>query len=137
MNASAVALLGYCAWTLLLLTTLGGLRVGLVVGRGRKPNSFTPQGDDVSAFSQRLCRVHANCYESFPIFGGLLLLALALDLAAITDGLALVALAARVGQSVVHLLSTSVMAVNLRFAFFLLQVGIWLYWVWKLAVVLL
>jgi hypothetical protein len=39
----------------------------------------------------------------------------------LTDGLALWFLAARIGQSAVHLLSTSPAAVNARFAFYLVQ----------------
>jgi hypothetical protein len=39
----------------------------------------------------------------------------------LTDGLAMWFLAARIAQSVVHLLSTSTAAVNARFAFYLAQ----------------
>lgn len=128
MHHTAIALYAYVSWTLLMLVLLGGLRVYNVMAKGKPANSFSPQGDDVSAYSARLCRVHANCYESFPVFGGLLILSLLTDLTQITDGLALVAVAARVGQSLVHLVSTSVMAVNVRFAFFLAQLVIWVYW---------
>jgi hypothetical protein len=58
-----------------------------------------------------------------------MLLALATNSAAITNGLALLLLAARIGQSVAHLMSTSVIAVQIRFAFFLVQIGICFYWV--------
>ena len=133
MSTSALALLGFSVWTLALLLTIGLLRVALTVSRKRAPNSFSPQGDDVSPFSARLCRAHANCYESFPIFGGLLLLALVSDLTHLTDGLAFIALAARIAQSVVHLVSTSSLAVQIRFAFFAVQVGIWIYWAYRLA----
>jgi hypothetical protein len=59
-------------------------------------------------------------------------LALTTGSTAITDPLALVALACRVGQSMVHIVSNSVMAVNIRFSFFLAQVGIACYWIVKL-----
>jgi hypothetical protein len=39
---------------------------------------------------------------------------------------------ARIGQSVVHLISTSVPAVLLRFALFVLQIGIVVCWLWQL-----
>jgi hypothetical protein len=61
--------------------------------------------------------------------GGVMLLALATDSAAITNGLALPLLAARLGQSITHLISTSALAVQIRFAFFLAQIGICVYWV--------
>jgi uncharacterized MAPEG superfamily protein len=132
MNASTLALTGYIAWFLALLLTLGGLRAGAVLTAHRAPNSFKPDGSDMSPFAGRLVRAHANCYESFPFFGGTLLLALATGSTAITDPLALIALACRVGQSTVHLASTSVMAVNVRFSLFLAQVAIVAYWLVKL-----
>ena len=132
MNASALALTGYIAWFLALLLTLGGARAATVVTAHRAPNSFKPDGSDMSPFAARLTRAHANCYESFPFLGGTLLLALATGSTAITDPLALVALACRVGQSTVHLASTSVMAVNVRFSLFLAQIGIGAYWLIKL-----
>jgi uncharacterized MAPEG superfamily protein len=116
----------------LLLLLLGGTRAGAVMTAGRKPNSFKPDGSDVSPFAARLTRAHANCYEGFPFFGGTLLLALATGSTAITDPLALIALACRVAQSTVHMISTHVMAVNLRFAFLLAQVGIVVYWLFHL-----
>jgi uncharacterized MAPEG superfamily protein len=132
MNASALALTGYVAWYLALLLALGGARATAVLTAHRAPNSFRPDGTDMSRFAARLTRAHANCYEGFPFFGGTLLVALATGSTAITDPLALVALACRIGQSTVHLISTSVIAVNIRFAFLLAQIGIVAYWLLKL-----
>lgn len=132
MNASALALTGYLGWFLILLLTLASVRVSAVLTARRAPNSFRPDGTDMTPFVARLVRAHANCYEAFPIIGGALLLALATGNTAITDPLAMVVLGCRVGQSVVHLLSVSNMAVNLRFAFFGAQVGIAAYWLIQL-----
>lgn len=129
MNPSIAAFLGYVSWMLVLLGILASVRVGLSVTGKKAPNSFDPSGADVSPFSNRLCRAHANCYESFPIFGGLLLLAIATDTTAITDGLAYFLIGARVLQSVTHLASTSNLAVQVRFAFFVAQFLIGVYWV--------
>jgi hypothetical protein len=129
MNASVIALLVYVSWMILLLGILGSLRVGLTLAGKRAPNSFCPDGSDVSPFSVRLCRTHANCYESFPIIGGLLLLAIATSSTVITDGLAYYLVGARILQSIVHLISTSNIAVQVRFAFFLAQLGIAVSWV--------
>lgn len=41
-------------------------------------------------------------------------------------------LVARSAQSVTHLVSVSVLAVNVRFAFFALQLAIAIYWTWAL-----
>jgi hypothetical protein len=129
MSPSIVALLGYIAWMLALLAMLASIRVSLSLAGKKAPNSFDPSGADVSPFSNRLCRAHANCYEHFPIFGGLLLLAIATDATAVTDGLAYYFLGARVLQSMVHLISTSNLAVQVRFAFFLAQFLIGIWWV--------
>jgi uncharacterized MAPEG superfamily protein len=129
MNPSIAAFLGYVTWMLVLLGLLASVRVNLSVTGKKAPNSFDPSGADVSPFSNRLCRAHANCYESFPIFGGLLLLAIATDTTAVTDGLAYFLIGARVLQSVTHLASTSNLAVQVRFAFFVAQFLIGIYWV--------
>jgi len=97
----------------------------------RAPNSFAPDGADVSPLVNRLCRAHANSYEGFPIFGGLMLLAIALDATTITDGLAMVLIGARVLQALTHLTCTSNLAVQVCFTFFLVQVVIAAWWVWQ------
>jgi uncharacterized MAPEG superfamily protein len=129
MNATIIALLGYIAWTLILLVALAFYRTGLVMNKKKAPNGFKADGSDSPPFGQRLTRAQANCVESFAFIGGLLLLALVTDSAVITNGLAHVLLVARLGQSISHLISTSVLAVQVRFAFFLIQVAICLYWI--------
>lgn len=129
MNPSSLALLGYAAWTLLLLGAIAVLRSSLTLSGRRAANQFAPAGDDVSPFSGRLCRAHANCYESLPAFACLVLLAVTSGQSQVTDPLALWALAARIGQSATHLVSTSSLAVQVRFAFFLAQLLIQLWWV--------
>ncbi|MHB1529727.1 MAG: MAPEG family protein [Acidiferrobacteraceae bacterium] len=133
MNPSVLALIGYIAWTATLLAGIAALRIW-VASTGRHPaNSFRPDGSDVSPFSGRLCRAHANCYEHFPLIGGTLLLAIASNTTMITNGLALWLLAARVAQSTVHLISSTVRVVQLRFAFFVVQYAIVLYWIYELS----
>jgi uncharacterized MAPEG superfamily protein len=129
MSVTALALLGYIGWTLLLIIINEVMRSWLVLSRKKTSASFNPDGTDVSPFAHRLARAHANCYESFPIIGGLLLLALATDLAFITDSLALWVLAARIAQSTTHLVSASNMAVNIRFTFFAVQLVIAVVWI--------
>jgi uncharacterized MAPEG superfamily protein len=127
MNATALALTGFIGWFILLLLSLGGVRI-LATLKGKAPNSFRPDGTDVSDFAVRLVRAHANCYESFPFVGGLMLLAMATQTTEITNPLALIVLTARIGQSSIHLVSTSNLAVQARFSLFLVQVVISLYW---------
>lgn len=133
MNATAIALLGYIGWFLLLLGGIAVFRLTVSLSQGKPANSFRPDGADVSPFSARLCGAHTNGYESFPFMGGLLLLALATNNTAVTDPLALAALASRIAQSSVNLVSTSVGAVQIRFAFFLVQFFIAVYWTIQLS----
>ena len=132
MSNSALALLGFVSWTLLLLVMIGGMRSVLVLSGKRAANQFLPDGSDVSMFSNRLCRAHANCYENLPVFAAVILLALVMGRNGITDPLALWFLGARVVQSATHLISTSHYAVLVRFTFFLAQWAILVYWVFRL-----
>jgi len=133
MSPSLSALLGYVAWMLVLLGVLATLRSALTLSGARPANAFDPGGADVSPFSGRLCRAHANCYEFFPVFGGLLVVAVLAQKTGVTDPLAHLALAARVAQSSVHLISTSVAAVTIRFGFFGAQFAIAVWWTLGLA----
>ncbi|CAM2064936.1 MAPEG family protein [Sulfidibacter corallicola] len=137
MNPTGLALIGYIAWLLLLVTMLVLIRATCTLTGKKAANDFNPNGLDVSPFSGRLCRAHANCYESFPFIGGLLMVALATDATRITDGLALPLLAARLTQSSIHLISTSELAVTVRFILFFTQIAICLWWSWRFAVLFL
>ena len=121
---SLMALWIYAGWTFALLLGIAGLRTYLSLTRQRAPNRFAPSGDDVSPFSGRLCRAHANCYENLPIVATLILVAAATDNQDVTDPTALILVAARIGQSLVHLRSTTNRAVTLRFGFFVVQAGL-------------
>ncbi len=129
MNNTALALLGYAAWTLSLILIVEMIRVYLVVAKGYKAATFKPDGSDISPFMHRLCRAHANCFENFPIIGGLLLLALATENTGITDALALYLLGARLGQSLLHVLSGRSLIINFRFVCYVIQLLISLWWV--------
>ena len=100
---SLMALWIYAGWTFALLLGIAGLRTYLSLTRQRAPNRFAPSGDDVSPFSGRLCRAHANCYENLPIVATLILVAAATGDQDVTDPTALILVAARIGQSLVHL----------------------------------
>ena len=132
MSPSALALLGFAAWTLTLLGGIAVLRSSLTLSGQRAANSFGVTGEDVSPFSARLCRAHANCYESLPAFVAIVLVAITSGNGSITDPLALWVLAARVGQSTTHLVSIRSLAVQVRFGFFLVQLLIQAWWVVQL-----
>ena len=132
VNQSALVLTLFIAWSLLLLLVMEVLRSRLVITGRARSNEFKPDNSNTSPFMQRLARAHANCVESLPLFGGLLLVALVTGRTEATDPLEPWLLGARLVQSSIHLASTSIVAVNARFAAFMVQVAIALYWVWAL-----
>lgn len=128
MTPTLIALSGFVAWALWLLVLMEVIRSWLVLTRAVPPNGFQPDNANLSPFMQRLARAHANCIEGLPIFGGLMLIAVVSGQAAVTDPLAPVLLAARIVQSLIHLVSLSGVAVTLRFSAFAVQMGIGVYW---------
>ena len=132
MSQSALTLTLLIAWALLLLVLMESLRGYLVLAGRAQSNEFKPDNSNLSPFMQRIARAHANCIEGLPVFGGLLVVALATGRPEVTDALAPWLLGARVVQSTIHLASTSVFAVNARFAAFTVQMAIGAYWVWAL-----
>ncbi len=132
MTPTATALLGFAAWYLLLTFALGTLRSGLVLSGKKAANSFATDGSDVGAFGRRLNRARDNCYETLPLFVALALAASIAGKLAVLDPLAPYVLYARIGQSVTHLVSTSLMAINVRFFFFIVQIVIYAIWVMQL-----
>jgi uncharacterized MAPEG superfamily protein len=122
MTPTLMALLGFAMWTLLLSVAIALTRTTFVM-RGVKPaNEFSPTGEDIGGFSRRLARAHANCYENLPIVGAVLLVAILSANSAMADRYAMWILYARIFQSAVHMASTSVPAVYLRFGFYGVQV---------------
>ncbi|MDM7859001.1 MAPEG family protein [Alteromonas sp. ASW11-36] len=132
MSATYITLIGYIGWTMLLLLVLAGYRT--VLSKQMKTLKFAADGSDVPDVGHRITRAQANCSESFAIIGGTLLLAIATSSTAITDGLAYVLLAARLAQSIVHMISTSNLAIQIRFVLFLVQFGLCGYWLFMLFV---
>lgn len=133
-NPSLVALIGFLAWTLGLLIVMEVLRTRLVLRGDMPASAFRPDNANLSPFMQRLARAHANCVESLPVFGGLLLVALFTGRTTITDPSAYLLLGARIFQSSMHLASLSSAAVTARFLAFAVQLGIGAYWAIRLLV---
>ncbi len=132
MSPTAIALLTYVAWTLLLLFGVAAIRSARVLNSSRAINSFSPSGADLEGFGQRVTRAHANCYENLPIAGAVMLYAIATGQDAVTNGLAYALVGARIAQSATHLISTSNAFVMIRFAFFGVQILILIFWLLKL-----
>ena len=132
MSATLIALVAFAAWTGLLVFGLANLRIA-ISARTKKPlNSYSPSGDDLEGLGQRWTRVHLNCVEFLPIFGAVALAAIAAGKTAVTDPLAMVVLYARIAQSAVHLIGTSVPLVFARATLFVVQLAIVLWWAFQL-----
>ncbi|MCK5748491.1 MAG: MAPEG family protein [Oricola sp.] len=132
MTPTENALLGFVAWQLLLLFSLGFFRTSLVLAGKRASNSFAASGDDMDGLGKRLTRAHANCYENIGAVGVVMLYAIATNQTGVTDGLAYALLGARIAQSLAHLISTNRLFVLIRFLFFIVQAAILVIWLLRL-----
>lgn len=128
MTATTIALVGFATWQLALTAMLAVYRTALVQTGQKQANSFAPDGSDVGGFGRRLTRARDNCYENLPVFAAIVLGASLAGRTGELDGLAMIVLYARIGQSITHLASTSVPAILVRFGFYLVQVGVFLRW---------
>jgi uncharacterized MAPEG superfamily protein len=118
-------LLGFAAWTvLLLMATVGVYRWSRILTRRVEIRNFRADqvgGDD---WYKRAMRAHANCVENLPVFGAIVF---GLYVGNVTGGLvnvlAIAILIARMLQSLVHVcfVQTNTMA-SIRFAFFAVQI---------------
>jgi hypothetical protein len=130
-QVSFAVLLGLVAWMLILLVLMEALRARLIMTGAVAVTALKPDNSNLSPFMQRLARAHANCVEGMPTLATLLIAALITNRSAVTDPLAPWLLAART-QSSAHLASSNAIAANTRFAFFVVQVAIAVYWIWTL-----
>lgn len=125
VNTSLLALLGFALWTIgIVAVGVGPTRVLQVLAGKARPNDFkadVPHGTDTY---RRVMRAHANCVENLPVFATLVLIAAVAGVRSpVLDTLSVVVLAARVGQTTAHISSGRNVAVNIRFGFFLVQLG--------------
>ncbi|MBI3786017.1 MAG: MAPEG family protein [Deltaproteobacteria bacterium] len=132
MGATATALIGFAGWFALLTIVLGLYRVGLVLSGQKQANTFATNGADLAPIGHRLTRARDNCFETLPLFAALALGASISGRLSVTDPLAMWVLYARLGQSLTHILSTSVPAVQLRATLFFAQMFIYAWWAIRL-----
>jgi len=119
-------LLGFAAWTILLLTaTIGVYRWGLIFA-GRAPiNGFPADAPEGADWYKRSMRAHANCIENLPVFGAIVLaLGASGSGGTLADIASIAVLCARVMQSLVHIcLRQTSAVVAVRFSFLLVQLA--------------
>ncbi|HRK71557.1 MAG TPA: MAPEG family protein [Micropepsaceae bacterium] len=115
-------LVALALWALVLVGVVALVRVGKVLSGQRKPNGF-PANEPGSELVHRAPRAYANITENLPIIAAIILSGILVGVRSENFVLlANVLLAARVVQSVIHLISVSNFFVNLRFLAYLVQV---------------
>lgn len=127
------ALLIFAAWTLALPMIYAGYRTLLVMSGKKRADAWTrglPSSDP--GFIVRTSHAHANCVENLPVFAAVVLAAVVLNKSAVVDALACWFIAARLAQSITHMIAVNHWAVFVRANFFFVQVGLIFYWIWQL-----
>lgn len=126
-----VALTFYAIWAMVLVLSVAAVRVHQVIVGGAKADSFTagiPHGPEPY---WRLNRAHMNTIENLPIFATVVLAGWAAGAAdPIFNLLAVIVVVARAIQSLIHISSGTVHAINMRFTAFAVQVvcQFWMAW---------
>lgn len=117
-------LLGFAAWTVLLLAATVGIYRWSRILSGREPiRVFDGDHREGAEWYRRAMRAHANCVENLPVFGAIVLVLYAGGIrGAAVDYLCIIVLAARIPHTLVHVCLDQTNAVTaVRFGLFFLQ----------------
>jgi len=130
VNQTLIALTGFAGWTLTLSFLLLNMRGYYTFISSKKIalNNFSPDGSNTPGFGQRVTRAQLNCIEMLPAFAALVIVASLSDQLAIMDSTVMYVLYARIGQSVTHMISTSIIAVVIRAGFWVVQLALLLFY---------
>lgn len=119
-----LCLFGFILWTVALLLLIGAARVSQTLAGKARPSDFTPGIPHGGDRYWRLNRAHLNCLENLPLFSAVVLTGAVIGAdAPWLDRFAELYLLARIGQSVTHISSGSDRAIQIRFAFFGVQLA--------------
>jgi uncharacterized MAPEG superfamily protein len=132
MGTTALALIGFALWLVMLTFVLAFFRVYYSASTGKALNSFEPDGTDTPGLGRRLTRARDNCFETLPVFAAIALGAFMLNRLDITDPLAPYVLYSRFIQSVTHVVSTAMPFILLRATMLTVQLLIYTYWSFQL-----
>jgi uncharacterized MAPEG superfamily protein len=120
---SIVALIFYALWAIALVLMIAADRALLIIRGEAKANSFASGVPHGSESYWRINRAHLNTVENLPIFATVVLSGWVVGMETATFNLlAVIVVVARVIQSAIHIASGSVLAVNLRFTAFAVQI---------------
>lgn len=122
MTTPLLCLFGFILWTVALLLAIAAVRVREILAGKARASDFTPGIPHGGDRYWRLNRAHMNCLENLPLFSAVVLTGAVIGAdAPWLDRLAEFYLLARIGQSVTHISSGSDRAIQVRFAFFGVQ----------------
>jgi uncharacterized MAPEG superfamily protein len=125
MTVPVWMLVGFAAWTLLLLcTTVGAYRWSRILTGRAEIRNFRADQIEGADWYKRAMRAHANCVENLPVFGAIVFGLYAGNVTgALVNTLATAVLVARVMQSLVHVgfVQTNTVAA-IRFGLFFVQI---------------
>ncbi len=129
MNTTAVSLIGFACWLVLLSFAVAFFRVYVTATTAKAINSYSPDGSDLPGFGHRLTRARDNCFETLPVFVAIVVAADLLSQMQALHTLAPWVLASRIAQSVTHMISTRPPAIVVRALLLTVQLGIYVYWI--------
>ena len=118
-------LLGFAAWTvLLLLATVGVYRWSRILTGRVAIREFRADHIEGADWYKRAMRAHANCVENLPVFGAIVFGLYVGNVGSVlVNALAVAVLLARVMQSLVHVCFIQTNTVSaVRFGFFFVQI---------------
>jgi len=134
MNQTLIALSGFAAWTLILSFLLLNMRAYYTFISSNKValNDFSPDGSNTPGFGQRLTRAQLNCIEMLPAFAALVIVASISKQLDVMNSTVIYVLYARIAQSIIHMLSTNILAVIMRASFWGIQLILLLFYSYQL-----
>lgn len=126
MTIPVLVLLAFAGWTIVvLLGSVGVYRWSRILTGQASIAEWRPDIPQGCDWYQRALRAHMNCIENLPVYSAIVIALVASGVRdRVVDHLALTMMAARIGQTVVHIaFSPTTATVGLRFALFILQIG--------------
>lgn len=125
MTVPVWMLLGFAAWTVMLLVaTVGVYRWSRILTGRVEIGKFRADHVDGDNWYKRAMRAHANCIENLPVFGAIVFaLHVGNVSSSLANDLAIAILVVRVIQSLAHVcfVQTNTMT-SIRFAFYFVQI---------------
>jgi uncharacterized MAPEG superfamily protein len=126
MTTPLWVMLAFAAWThAVLIGSIGVYRMSRVFTGRATMAEWRADGMRGDPWYQRATRAHMNCVENLPVYSAVALAAAVTGVGgAALDALALIFIAARIGQTLVHITRAQTeRVVNVRFGLFSMQIA--------------